>query len=255
MENWADFATLVVGTDGALTAQWFQKSAPDAHGYNGWFSRSADGGRTWRTPARLGHEFVALAPLSGGRTLAVWLESTRKHDPHAAPRPKRDPNAPRPAKDPNAPYAPSMKLLARLLAPDGTSLGDWTVDPDVCTCCQNTVAVLPGDRVFVGYRGHTPTEIRDNLHTTFDLATAWTEKDYLAVGKWLNSAPAGPEKSAVASAYAAKVYPYDPEGAKQWIQTLPEGSDRSKALETIYENMPEDSDAAKAFASEFGLGK
>ena len=63
MENWADFATLVVGTDGALTAQWFQKPAPDAGGYDGWFSRSADGGRTWRTPARLGHEFVALAPL------------------------------------------------------------------------------------------------------------------------------------------------------------------------------------------------
>jgi hypothetical protein len=25
LENWADFATLVVGTDGALTAQWFQQ--------------------------------------------------------------------------------------------------------------------------------------------------------------------------------------------------------------------------------------
>jgi hypothetical protein len=101
------------------------------------------------------------------------------------------------------------------------------------------------------------SELPDDVakERAFELATAWTEKDYLAAGKWLNSAPAGPEKSAVASAYAAKVYPYDPEGAKQWIQTLPEGSDRSKALETIYENMPEDSDAVKAFASEFGLGK
>ncbi len=101
------------------------------------------------------------------------------------------------------------------------------------------------------------SELPDDVakERAFELATAWTEKDYLAAGKWLNSAPAGPEKSAVASAYAAKVYPYDPEGAMQWIQTLPEGSDRSKALETIYENMPEDSDAAKAFASEYGLGK
>lgn len=89
----------------------------------------------------------------------------------------------------------------------------------------------------------------------FELATAWTEKDYLAAGKWLNSAPDSPEKSAVASAYAAKVYPYDPEGAMQWIQTLPEGPDRSKAVETIYQNMPKDSDEANAFASEFGLGK
>ncbi len=175
MENWADFATLAVGTDGALTAQWFQKSAPDAHGYNGWFSRSADGGRTWRTPARLGHEFVALAPLSQGRTLAVWLESTR---------PLEGPNH-LPPTDPSAPYQPAMKLLARLLAPDGTSLGDWTVDPDVCTCCQNTVAVLPGDRVFVAYRGHTRDEIRDNLHTTFDLATAsWSKPTTLRDDGW-----------------------------------------------------------------------
>lgn len=89
----------------------------------------------------------------------------------------------------------------------------------------------------------------------FELATAWTEKDYLAAGKWLNSAPDSPEKSAVASAYAAKVYPYDPKGAMQWIQTLPEGPDRSKAVETIYQNMPKDSDEANAFASELGLGK
>ena len=89
----------------------------------------------------------------------------------------------------------------------------------------------------------------------FELATAWTEKDYLAAGKWLKSAPDSPEKSAVASAYAAKVYPYDPEGAMQWIQTLPEGSDRSKAVEIIYQNMPKDSDEANAFVSEFGLGK
>jgi len=89
----------------------------------------------------------------------------------------------------------------------------------------------------------------------FELATAWTEKDYLAAGKWLKSAPDSPEKSAVASAYAAKVYPYDPEGAMQWIQTLPEGRDRSKAVEIIYQNMPKDSDEANAFASEFGLGK
>ena len=108
MENWADFATLVVGTDGALTAQWFQKSAPDADGYDGWFSRSDDAGRTWRTPTRLGHEFVALAPLSQGRTLAVWLESTQVSDPKATnPKPthtvKHDQSPPR---DPNTPYAP-----------------------------------------------------------------------------------------------------------------------------------------------------
>jgi hypothetical protein len=185
MENWADFASLAVGTDGALTAQWFQKSAPDAHGYDGWYSRSDDAGRTWRTPARLGHEFVALAPLSQGRTLALWLESTRPHGDHGAPRPQRAAATPRPARDPAAPYAPAMKLLARLLAPDGSSLGEWTVDPDVCTCCQNTVAVLPGDRVFAAYRGHTADEIRDNKFATFDLASrTWSAPATLRDDAW-----------------------------------------------------------------------
>ena len=42
MENWADFASLAVGTDGALTAQWFQKIAgsTEMHGYDGWFERA-----------------------------------------------------------------------------------------------------------------------------------------------------------------------------------------------------------------------
>jgi hypothetical protein len=184
MENWADFASLVVGTDGALTAQWFQRSDPEARGYDGWYSRSSDGGRTWRAPARLGHEFVALAPLAGGRTLAVWLESARVRDPAAPPRAKRDPSTPRPARDPDAPYAPAMKLLARVLAPDGATLGEWTVDPDVCTCCQNTSAVLPDGRVFVAYRGHTADEIRDNRYAIFD-GRNWSPSQLLKADGWM----------------------------------------------------------------------
>ena len=207
MENWADFASLAVGTDGALTAQWFQKPAgsADAHGYDGWFARSTDRGATWGKPAPLGHEFVALAPLSGGRTLAVWLQSTRVADPHAAPRAKRDPSAPRPARDPAAPYAPSMKLLARLLAPDGSALGEWTVDPDVCTCCQNTVATLSGDRVFVGYRGHTADEIRDNKYAIFNLdQRTWSAPKAIHDDGWkIAACPVnGPAADARGGAYA-----------------------------------------------------
>jgi hypothetical protein len=87
----------------------------------------------------------------------------------------------------------------------------------------------------------------------FELASRWTEKDYQAVGNWLNSSPESPERTAVAGAYAAKTYPYDPENAMKWIQTLPQGPDRAKALETIYQGMAKDSDAAEAFASEYGL--
>ncbi len=172
-ENWADFASLAVGTDGALTAQWFQKAGTGMHAYSGWFSRSDDGGRTWRTPAPLGKEFIALAPLSGGRTLAVWLENVGSHDSH-------DGHA-TPAKDGES--LPAMRLQSRLLAPDGASLGDWLIDPDVCTCCQNTVAVLPDGRVFAAYRGHTAGEIRDNKYVIFD-GRGWSAPRPLKDDHW-----------------------------------------------------------------------
>jgi len=103
----------------------------------------------------------------------------------------------------------------------------------------------------------TKNDIPDEVskERAFDLATRWTEKDYQAVGQWLINSPNSPEKTAVAGAYAAKAYPYDPENALKWIQTLPQGPDRTKALETIYQGMPKDSDTAKAFASEYGLVK
>jgi hypothetical protein len=99
------------------------------------------------------------------------------------------------------------------------------------------------------------TDIPDEVskQRAFELATRWTEKDYLAVGQWLNSSPDSPEKAAVASAYAAKTYPYDPVNAMKWVDTLPQGPERTKALQAIYQGMSKDSDAAKAFASEQGL--
>lgn len=181
MENWADFASLVVATDGALWAQWFQVREVDGHGYDGWYARSADGGRTWSTPAPLGHEFVSLAPLSGGRVLAVWLENTRPRP--AGPRPKRDPSAPRPPPDPDAPYVPAMRLAACVLHPDGRRDATVVVDPDTCTCCQTTLSLLGDDQVLVAYRGHTRDEIRDHLVARFD-GRAWSPPRTLHADGW-----------------------------------------------------------------------
>jgi hypothetical protein len=99
-------------------------------------------------------------------------------------------------------------------------------------------------KVRVGVKGQwldwlAKTEIPDEVskERAFELATWWTEKDYLAVGKWLNSSADSPEKPAVASAYAAKTYPYDPENAMKWIEILPQGPDGSKAKQTIDQGM------------------
>jgi hypothetical protein len=173
MENWADFASLTVGTDGQLWAQWFQRREDEnAHGYDGWIARSADRGATWTPPAPLGHEFVSLAPLGQGRVLAVWLESTRAAPAPGATASHEHAPADR-QKNPSAPYAPAMRLKSRLLAPDGSTVQDWIVDRDVCTCCQTSLVRLSGDRALVTYRGHTRDEIRDNLFAVLN-QTTWS---------------------------------------------------------------------------------
>ncbi len=172
MENWADFASLVVGTDGQLWAQWFQKpEGEDAHGYNGWVARSRDGGATWTAPAPLGQEFVSLAPLSRGRVLAVWLEKVPAVGLHAAHAAKADA------------HDTPMRLKSRLLAADGATLQDWVVDPDVCTCCQTSLTHLGGDRAIVVYRGHTAGEIRDNRLAFFN-QTIWGPSRLLHADGW-----------------------------------------------------------------------
>jgi hypothetical protein len=141
-------------------------------------------------------------------------------------------------------------------------LSDWIGSANLSS--DELVAATKGmqDKVRVGEtaqwldwlaKSAVPDEI--SKERAFELATRWTEKDYQAVGQWLNSSPGSPEKNAVAGAYAAKTYPYDPEGAMKWVQTIPPGPDRTTALEAIYQGMPKDSDEAEAFASEFGLGK
>ena len=127
---------------------------------------------------------------------------------------------------------------------------------------EELVAATKGmqDKIRVGETAQwldwlTKNDIPDDIskQRAFELATRWTEKDYKAVGQWLNNSPSSPEKTAVAGAYAAKTYAYDPENAMQWIQTIPQGADRTKELETIYQNMPKDSDEAQAFSSQYGL--
>lgn len=141
-------------------------------------------------------------------------------------------------------------------------LSDWLGSANLSS--DELVAATKGmqDKVRVGETGQwldwlAKSDVPDEIakERAFELATRWTEKDYQAVGRWLNSTADSPEKTAVASAYAAKTYPYDSETAMKWIQTLPPGPDRTKALEAIYQALPQGSDAAEAFASENGLGE
>lgn len=143
-------------------------------------------------------------------------------------------------------------------------LTDWIESANLSS--EELVAATKGmqDKVRVGETAQwldwlAKSDVPDAVakERAFELAARWTEKDYQAVGQWLNSSPGSPEKTAVAGAYAAKVYPYDPENAMKWIQTLPQGPDRTKALEGIYQGMRNDESydrkAVEAFARENGL--
>jgi hypothetical protein len=109
---------------------------------------------------------------------------------------------------------------------------------------------------WLGHSGLPEEVVRDRA---YNLSAEWTEKDYQAAGKWLASAPDSPGKSAAVSAFAAKVHPYEPEIAMQWLETLPQGSDRNKALEAIHRGMQEhknyEKEAVEAFAREHGFSK
>ncbi len=87
-----------------------------------------------------------------------------------------------------------------------------------------------------------------------NLVGQWTQQDYLAAGKWLTTAPAGPAKQAAVSSYAQTVAEYEPQTAVQWALTLPPGEARQDTFQAIYRNWPSnDAEAAEAFAREHGV--
>ena len=87
-----------------------------------------------------------------------------------------------------------------------------------------------------------------------DMIHSWTDHDYEAAGKWLDSAPEGPTKNAAIRGYAQTIFKHDPETAMQWIMTLPPGNDRDNTLRNIHLNWPkDDKEGAASFAKKHGI--
>ena len=92
---------------------------------------------------------------------------------------------------------------------------------------------------------------KDNIRR---MVQNWTENDYQAAGKWLAATPDGPSKNISIRYYAETVAKHEPESAAQWAMTLPPGQDRDETLKNIYQNWPENDDAAKqAFRKSHGI--
>ena len=149
--------------NGRLTAVWFINNPPSdapsndhAHhrtGYQAWFSRSLDQGRTWTAPARLtaesaSVEFVSLQPLHGEGVLAVWLDGRAKRSGEKK----------------------AQQLYGRVLGGDEP---DQLIDDSVCDCCQTSLTGFPNGDVLVAYRARRECEVRD-IHTSLFQDGHWT---------------------------------------------------------------------------------
>ncbi|MFT3990415.1 MAG: hypothetical protein QM680_03290 [Luteolibacter sp.] len=87
-----------------------------------------------------------------------------------------------------------------------------------------------------------------------NLVEEWTQKDFQAVALWLNEKPAGPAKEVAVRSFSATVAGYDPQGAVNWAQTLPEGKGKAEVYRVIYMRWPyEDPQGKAAFGAEHGL--
>ncbi len=87
-----------------------------------------------------------------------------------------------------------------------------------------------------------------------DMMDSWTDRDYVASGKWLASAPEGPARNAAIRGYAKTIFPHDRETAVQWLMTLPPNKERDSTFKTIYMNWSKDDPTGKeAFKQQHGI--
>lgn len=93
-------------------------------------------------------------------------------------------------------------------------------------------------------------------HTTKQMIPQWTNQDHRAVGEWLNEQKDGDMKNTAIESYAETLAPHEPAIAAEWVETLPEGKIRERALQGVYRRWAaQDEAAGKAFAEKHGLKK
>ena len=158
--NWADVPSVARLHNGALVAQWLEKSGSDTYAYDVHLSYSIDDGKTWQpsfvphhdgTPTE--HGFVSLFDGAGGGLGLVWLDgrATAGHGTHDG-----------------------GEMSLRFAAYDARwkQTADLALDARVCECCPTAMAVT-ADGPLVAYRDRGPSEVRDIQVTRLENGT-WT---------------------------------------------------------------------------------
>jgi hypothetical protein len=171
--NWADFPSVVPGSDSLLAAHWLQQRPGHTYSYDVRLAVSADAGQTWTEPMSphddgtpTEHGFATLLPV-GPSVLAIWLDGRRTeggegHD-HGAP----------------------GAMTLRSLTIDRGGLGSGAgaeIDARVCDCCQ-TDAALTDEGPIVVYRDRSAAEIRD-IGVVRLTAAGWTAPQLVHADGW-----------------------------------------------------------------------
>jgi len=167
--NWADFPSLLVNADN-MAAHWLSMSAEGSYDYDikvAFYSSSNDSWGKGITIHKDGisaeHGFVAMLPMSEGRTFISWLDGreTSGGGEHVTGS-KADPGMPG-----------AMTLRAGIFDSSGATVSEWELDHRVCDCCQ-TSAAMSATGPLVVYRDRSEAEIRD-IYITRYANGAWTE--------------------------------------------------------------------------------
>ena len=167
--NWADFPSLMVNDDN-MAAHWLSMSAEGTYDYdikvafynasnNSW----GEGITIHKDGVSAEHGFVAMLPMSEGRTFISWLDGreTAGSGDHITP----------PRAEPAMPGA--MTLRAGIFDRTGGTVSEWELDHRVCDCCQTSAAISATGPLVV-YRDRSDQEIRD-IYITRYVKGAWTE--------------------------------------------------------------------------------
>ena len=167
--NWADFPSLLVNDD-TMAAHWLSMSAQGSYDYDikaAFYNAEHDSWSEGITIHKDGisaeHGFVAMLPMSEGRTFISWLDGreTTAGGDHVT-----GANA-----NPEVPGA--MTLRAGIFDRWGETVSEWELDPRVCDCCQTSAAMSAAGPLVV-YRDRSDEEIRD-IYITGYINGAWTE--------------------------------------------------------------------------------
>lgn len=168
--NWADFPSVVEGTDGKWIVHWLEKTATKTYAYHIRTSVSADRGKTWSTPvtphadtSATEHGFVAMVPRTNGGADLVWLDG-------------------RQAADTTRP--PAMALVGGSIDRNGIALAETMLDARTCDCCQTALGRTAEGLIAV-YRDRTESEIRD-ISVVRQINGRWTTPSRLAEDGWLH---------------------------------------------------------------------